>query len=133
MLRVLNTGEHAGFKWIVKSNYIAARCGYVCVPEGHPWYGDVCGDIYSKIKVHGGVTWANNYVPGRDVVDGEWWIGFDCSGPNDVPDPDLVDSSEIGIAISKVIWRGTVKSQEYAENECKSLCEQAKAALLNKG
>lgn len=43
-----------------------AWCGYVRLPEDHPWRGMDAEDI--PVDVHGGVT----YGP-----DGDGWIGFD--------------------------------------------------------
>lgn len=75
-------------------------CGYVQIPEHHPWHGKSYNDCISPgctndreettcwdedpphhidalVEVHGGVTWGGHY-PGVDEVPG-WWLGFDCA------------------------------------------------------
>jgi hypothetical protein len=55
-------------------------CGYVGVPEGHPWYKKDYDDI--DVDVHGGLTWSDDHV-GNDAPDGLWWVGFDTAHYND--------------------------------------------------
>ncbi|MBS0663593.1 MAG: hypothetical protein JSR48_10040 [Verrucomicrobia bacterium] len=63
------------------------KCGYVRVPEGHPWHGRDCEDINSTSDglAFGGITWSGE-MPER-LGDG-WWVGFDTAhgtGPWDWP------------------------------------------------
>jgi len=79
-------------------------CGYVLIPEGHPFYGVHYNDIYeiSDIRVHGGLTYSDmfefdNYLEwigirelGGDVTldncekfNKYWMIGFDTNHYND--------------------------------------------------
>jgi len=126
---VLATGVHNGHQWVVTSNGGGFRCGYVRVPKGHPWHGNSWDDFEEYPLVHGGITFGEGDVqcdqPGDDDA---WWVGFDCAHGFDSPDPLLMD-------LKTKTWRaemnsrfpdnGTVRSQEYAEAECRSLCEQA--------
>ena len=76
-------------------------CGYVGVPEGHPWfevdYDDVrCGDEdQSWPSVNGGLTYAGFchqrddpsvgicHIPQAGRPDRVWWLGFDCAHAHD--------------------------------------------------
>lgn len=121
--RVLAEGTHAGFEWIVVRNDYACRCGYVRLPKGHPWHGKPYDDIGAD--VHGGLTFAEPDLeydaPGEDDA---WWIGFDCGHASDAPDPSLPGLS--------MRWSlsGVVRSQSYAEAECRALCEQAAEVIV---
>jgi hypothetical protein len=90
-----------------------ALCGYVGVPDTHPWHGkeygaaigdctDLCDEDYhshridSQIRVHGGLTFsdacANSadesrhicHVPEPGEPDHVWWFGFDCAHSGDL-------------------------------------------------
>jgi hypothetical protein len=51
-------------------------CGYVDVPEGHPWWGKDWSAIAAK--VHGGLTFSEGAGPGKP-----WRVGFDCAHSGD--------------------------------------------------
>ena len=100
-----------------------ALCGYVGVPQGHPWYGKDYDDV--DAEVHGGLTFANacsgkvchdehtEEVANADV----WWLGFDCAHSGDfIPGMDRLSSFE----------GATYKNIAYVESECRSLAAQAK-------
>lgn len=55
-------------------------CGYVRVPDGHPWHGVEYDDLYN-VEVHGGLTYADAL---REKPSGEWWLGFDCAHRGDI-------------------------------------------------
>lgn len=122
-------GEHVGFEWITTHNNMGYRCGYVKVPQGHPWHGK----DYSSIRAdaHGGLTFSEPdepcELPGPDV---DWWVGFDCAHSSDAPDPSLPWPSwlkETNTRTGSTLLHGTVRTKEYVEAECKSLAEQAQA------
>lgn len=86
------------------------RCGYVAVPEGHPWFGlgyfdavdgrkmprdaKGCPDFFAPtdidhedrieahIDVHGGITFS---AEASGDLDRGWWFGFDCAHLDDSP------------------------------------------------
>jgi hypothetical protein len=119
---VLAKGEHLGFQWVVTHNGMGYRCGYVRVPSEHPWYGE--GDSLC-VDVHGGITFSEADIPcDAPGPDNAWWLGFDCAHAGDAPDPCL-QSNE---ALWGLYRHDTVRTQEYVEHECRSLCEQAAAA-----
>ena len=62
---------------IKRSPTTGALCGYVYLPEGHPWHGGYEG-LDELVDVHGGFTY------GAPKDDGTWCIGFDCSHAGDL-------------------------------------------------
>jgi len=116
---VLSKGEHVGFEWMTVHNGIGYRCGYVRVPVGHPWHGKHYDDI--PVDIHGGLTFAEPDKPcDKDRPDNAWWFGFDCAHLDDANDPSLPCKHPMPS------FGGSIKTQEYVEAECHSLCEQAK-------
>ncbi len=125
--KVLAKGEHMGFEWNVVQNGRGYRCGYVRVPKGHPWHGKSYHNEAFVPDVHGGVTFAAPGEPCDELgEDDGWWIGFDCSHRGDESDPEL-SGSEIS-DYPRLRSSGTVRTQEYVEGECRSLCKQASQA-----
>lgn len=131
---VVSKGEHNGHEWVTVHNGQGYRCGYVRVPVGHPWHGKDYGDIIAD--VHGGLTFAEADVqcdaPGEDNA---WWVGFDCAHLFDMPDLSLpFDDSEskaFAIRTHQIIRSskyGAQRTQEYVEQQCKLLCDQAAEA-----
>lgn len=59
--------------------------GYVGIPKEHPYYGkaDEWESPLLDLEVHGGVTWADDSIPGVETDPGYWWIGFDCGHVGD--------------------------------------------------
>jgi hypothetical protein len=133
--RLLAQGEHAGYPWVITYNDWAVRCGYVRVPPGHPWHGRHYNDI--NAKVHGSLGFSG---PGEDDDQGDpdrgWWVGFDCGHAHDIPDPDLPADPEFRTFVRLQTELATrhpwmpmaVRTQQYTEDQCRSLCEQAAAA-----
>lgn len=102
---VISSGVHLGFHWVVAFNKeVEYWCGYMKLPVDHPWYK--FNDVDRVVEVHGGLTFEGT----RDFDDdpNNYWIGFDCA---------------------HVIDQIYLADQEYAEAQCKSMCEQANAAL----
>jgi hypothetical protein len=127
---ILATGEHLGFQWKVIHNGMGFRCGYVRIPSGHPWHGK--GEESLECSVHGGITFSELDEPCGDpseLAAPSWWIGFDCAHASDAPDPLLPgDRSSFDVVEFLGYKRYVVRTQEYVEVECLSLCEQAAAA-----
>ncbi len=128
---VLAHGEHLGYEWMVIHNGMGHRCGYVKVPPGHPWHGGNYNDIGAD--VHGGLTFAEADVPcGKGGADDGYWLGFDCAHSFDAPDPALPVAPVYADVMAKVrVFSpslSSVRTHEYVEAECRSLCEQAAAA-----
>jgi hypothetical protein len=125
---VLGHGLHAGHYWLVTHNGGGYRCGYVRVGVAHPWYGQ--GYDVLDPQVHGGLTFAGERPPKHCLPEGwddhaGWWLGFDCAHGGDAPDPDLPNAYPGRTFLMPDV---IVRTQDYAEAECRSLCEQAAAA-----
>jgi hypothetical protein len=133
---VLARGEHLGFEWVVTNNGDGYRCGYVRVPAGHPWHGKDDSELGDTVECHGGVTFAEPDVECHAGPDDAYWIGFDCRHGGDLPDPELTPPPPASLPenfarmISDAFDFGrpegaAVRTQEYVEAQCRSLCEQA--------
>jgi len=121
---LLAEGRWAGHEWNVVHNAMGFRCGYVKVLPGHPWHGRG----YDKIRadIHGGLTFGQPDVAcNKGGPDNGYWVGFDCAHSNDAPDPALSSSDP---ELARMLGQGTVRTQQYAEAECRRLCEQARDA-----
>lgn len=95
------------------------RCGYVCVPLGHPLYkveySQKCRSLKKYnlknptpvwvLEVHGGTTFSNfaNRIDGIDCQRDLWAFGFDCHHYDDSPD---------------------TQTLEYCISECEELARQ---------
>jgi len=86
-------------------------CGYIGLPEGHPWFGEQQIDAY----VHGGITFTADHKPQQDP-DGLWWVGFDCAHACDIV-PGLQRLTRIPGA--------TYKTLEFVQRQIVQLMEQA--------
>lgn len=81
--------ETTGLPCLLKRNPYGALCGYVGVPEGHPWFAASYDSVDAHDIVHGGLTFADFcaegppeasicHVPDPGDPDPVWWLGFDC-------------------------------------------------------
>lgn len=124
--RVLAKGDHAGFEWMVTHNGQGYRCGYVRIPVGHLWHGKGYEEI--DADVHGGLTFSEpDKVCGKGGADNAWWVGFDCAHSGDGQDP-MLPNGDVDEWTAMLGQHGTIRTQEYAEANCHSLCEQARVA-----
>ena len=84
------TDETTGYPCLIRRAPGGALCGYVAVPESHPFFGASCAYVNNhddRIEVHGSLTYAGKCdgdpIKGVcHVSDGEdevWWFGFDCA------------------------------------------------------
>lgn len=109
--------EHRGYDCAIRRVSNSGHlCGYVRIPDGHPWHGlalDGWGDDIPSISVHGGVTYCRDYLVSQD---GEtkmpgWWCGFDAAHCDDlVPNHGTY---------------GTYRDMDYMRAECVELVRQA--------
>ena len=58
--------EATGYPCLIVRNRLGALCGYVGVPEGHPWHGKDYDDIEPCPDVHGGLTYADSCQEGPE-------------------------------------------------------------------
>lgn len=137
---VESTGETEGLAWVVVANSMGHRCGYVSVPEDHPWFG--CGysdpvnplmyaddwenHIDSKVDVHGGITFADKKPPVDGDFAEDWWFGFDCAHAGDARDPAI--ASPDMLRMMPTYDGEVIRTKEYVERECADLARQIVAA-----
>lgn len=71
------TDEITGYPIALRRNTYGAWCGYVGVPDGHPWHGMDYFDDPDDIICHGGLTFsgAPDWLGESRTA---WWFGFDC-------------------------------------------------------
>ena len=107
----------AGLKAVVIAHDMGHRCGYVGVPEDHPWHGKGYDDV--DLDVHGGLTYA-------DARDDLWWFGYDCAHLGDAADPDLMSDKYKTFSWSRALTFGgdTIKTLDFCVNECESMAAQ---------
>jgi len=111
-------------------------CGYVGVPEGHPWYARTDEEM-GYPDVHGGITYA-------DVCDDEgdeatsichvtetgekvWWLGFDMAHAFDLQ-PAMIRYYEEHDLRPSHIDGETYRDVPYVKAECAKLAKQAQDA-----
>ena len=152
--RLLSEGEYRGYKWVVLSNTMGYRCGYVAIPRGHPWFERDYDDL--PMQCHGGLTFgykpakpAETFtdLPGpkkeltlpareeRVTTDGDdYWVGFDCAHAFDAADPALYFLDRVDPVVQKAFEainkHGTIRTTEYVESECHSMIDQLILARL---
>lgn len=101
--------EDTGLPCLIVRNRAGALCGYVGIPESHPWFGM----DYDAINpdVHGGLTYSGF---GSEL----WWLGFDCAHLWDVmPRMQYLTQDE-----------GVYRDMAFVKGECHHLALQIAAA-----
>lgn len=128
------TDQATGLPCLIKRNDGGALCGYVGVPEGHPWYRADYSHVDPHPEVHGGLTYADFcmeegnqakticHIPEPGEPDNVWWLGFDCAHFRDASPAYHRTYAEAGIAHT---LSETYKTIAYVTAECASLAKQA--------
>ncbi len=139
---VLAEGVHNGHEWAVVANRMGFRCGYVKVEPGHPWHGQEAENVETYAAdsdgdrwpdVHGGLTFSAPDTPCEaDGPDNGWWVGFDCGHAGDGHDPLIMSDDYRQRAnerpdLYSAIGGDVIRTQEYVEQECRKLADQAAA------
>lgn len=120
---------------VVLANSTGSRCGYVGVPESHPYFGlDYnCGETTAELEVHGGLTYARAEKGDdwRKSPDGKhWWFGFDCAHCDDAKDMSLITDERLqGIYKEFGPEEGHVWTCDEVAGECESLAKQLSEAM----
>jgi len=109
--------ESHGLKCQIKRIPILGHlCGYVGVPDSHPWFNNDYGDV-DDVDVHGGLTFSEH---GHGDLFGLWVFGFDCAHSGDL----LPDTFErYGYCTPGDQYRDF----EYVKRETESLARQLAA------
>jgi hypothetical protein len=130
--------EATGLPCLIKrSGLSGALCGYVGVPEGHPWHGKDYQDLDDVVGVHGGLTYADSceegpegtticHVPGPGEPEPLWWLGFDCHHAWDIGPAMKARERERGYEID--ITDSSYKPVAYVREQCAGLAQQAAEA-----
>lgn len=113
----------------------SSLCGYVGVPEGHPWF-EVHPWFDLEVDVHGGLTYADHcdkdapeesgicHIPAPGEPDRVWWLGFDTAHHMD-----LTFYSYGGKFVDRDRYPGEVyRDLAYVTAEVESLAQQAHSA-----
>lgn len=132
------TDEATGLPCLIKRNRFGALCGYVGIPEGHPWYRTGYGDIDLPDGVHGGLTFADHcqedgdeaeticHIPAPGEPDNVWWAGFDCAHYTDLSPANEALLREVGFdhghhpLTPEQIYRDLT----YVQDQCRHLAHQ---------
>lgn len=142
--------EATGLDCLIVRNRPGALCGYVGVPETHPWFGKDYSE--SEVRVHGGLTFSDRCVDSGDPSKGichiplpgrpehVWWFGFDCAHCWDLAPAmranyaeiarkaDLEGDKETARIFSDIDSREEYRPVEYVISECQSLAGQLREA-----
>ena len=113
--------KETGFPCLIVRGTSGALCGYVGIPNGHPFFEKEYFDVPVG-DVHGGLTFSNHCSPYETykgvchiVEDGEddnvWWLGFDCGHSCDyIPGFDTLAD-------------GSYRNMDYVRKECIQLAK----------
>ena len=119
----VGTADAYGYRCRLRRNpSLGTWCGYVVIPDDHPWCGLSLDDL-SDVRVHGGITYS-----GDDQYKGEWVVGFDCGHAFDLV-PKLM-TGELGND-PPLGPQGVYRDYDYAMGEAATVAEQARRAVNN--
>lgn len=142
------TDEATGLPCLIKRGPVGALCGYVGVPEGHPYFQVDYTDSTEReiahhcdvpwcnpspehvLTVHGGITYSAVcqegdesesicHIPKPGEPEHVWWLGFDCAHAYDV--------SPLFLGRLPVFEHQTYRDLAYVQAECTRLAAQLKA------
>lgn len=147
-------GMESGLWWLVVATPFGHRCGYVRVPDGHPWaglrywdrkdgvkrrmiedgpmagapdYGDPNVPVEDEIRRQIAVHGDLSYSDWGPVVVGApegWWFGFDCAHPSDLPDPAI---DLLKLRNRRFTENAEIRSNAYVRGQCEALARQLAA------
>jgi len=120
------TFEFHGFRCRVFRQSYGHLCGYLAIPEDHPWRS--ADGPWQKgfwklntigVEVHGGITFSGWLV---DEDPNQFWVGFDCAHSND-----FVPEMPWGVLGGGLEYRNVA----FVKNELQKLALQALNAGKN--
>lgn len=118
------SGSLCQFGYAILANPLGYRCGYLLIPNDHPWYRKHSREeAFHTVVVHGGLTFSGRLLN----FGGDWWLGFDCGHYTDKPDPYLLSPLYRSLTFEHI---GTIRTQEFVYNELVALAAQAAEAAL---
>lgn len=111
------TDDATGYLCVIRrSETSGSLCGYVAIPEGHPWHGRHYHDL--DARVHGGLTFSRP-AAASELHEAYWLTGFDCGHAFDLSPAFEALSRDPGM---------TYRTIAYAREQCAGLAAQAAAA-----
>ena len=130
--------EYKGFPCVVLFMPMGYRCGYVGLPKENRYYRKKYDDI--PVDCHCGLTYSEGRLFGQSDKD-TGWSGFDCGHYCDGADKvtfekyymdelksKAVDTERASVVSAYMMFdlygEYPVRTQEYAENECKKIVDQ---------
>ncbi len=132
--KVQFTDEETSLPCLIVRGPSGALCGYVGVPEWHPFFGVDDGAVERKdgkyIDVHGGLTFSGFCAESSDEArhichkpspgepDHVWWLGFDCSHLGDIIPVDRSSFMQDEHSVYRNMW--------YVRSQVKILARQIK-------
>lgn len=120
------------YKYCVVFQPHGFRCGYVEIPIWHKMYKQHYDFI--PVKCHGGLTYSDSCF--LDKKDNSWWIGFDCSHYDDLPDIESMKkyynkeyNNDNFLKYCKTLFDTTtevvsIKTLDFCIGECKNIVDQ---------
>jgi len=146
-------GQYKGYEYLIVLNTLGHRCGYVAIPDEHPYSKTPLEDRefngrewkhydYNTLEIecHGGLTFMSPTHGLKDLLPiacNDMWIGFDCGHSWDKSDIEATREyyGEEHVKKHQTFFDATsfdptehIKSYAYAESECKSIIEQLMVA-----
>ena len=126
-----------GLPCLIKRNHGGALCGYVGIPEGHPWYRMDYDD--TPLHPHGGLTYASHcqdgpeeaticHIPAPGEPDNVWWVGFDCAHVGDLSPSSESILRSVGFSHHPGWPTETYRSLAYVQAECREMAEEIQEA-----
>jgi hypothetical protein len=121
-----------GLACLIVRNRLGALCGYVGIPEGHPFHGKAYSDVESvrDLRVHGGLTYSNAcaghicHVARPGEPDNVWWLGFDCNHSGDMAPGMMAALRACGADhLAHRQW-ASYRDIEYVRHEVENLAQQ---------
>lgn len=125
---VEKSGSINGYDYLVLFYKDGHRCGYVRVPDWHPFHSNYHGDI--PVCCHGGLTFSAQVSKEEKGFSTGFWIGFDCAHGSDGRDFNRArelfgSSSQIDMMEKHFgVGLGTVRSLDYVEGQCAYIIDQ---------
>jgi hypothetical protein len=130
------TDETTGLACLIhRAGVTGSLCGYVGVPDGHPWHGKSYEDIGAR--VHGGLTFSDFcdedvsedgigicHIPEPGEPARLWWVGFDCGHAGDMSPAMDARIRARDRLFSSHGWE-TYRTLDYVRAECAELASQA--------
>lgn len=109
-------------------------CGYVGVPQGHPYHGKDYKDV--DVDVHGSLTFSDGCSQGDEAVsichkveagesDSVWWLGFDCHHYKDLAPLSRMRREARGIP--QLDAAEEYRDLDFVTSECRLLAKQLAA------